>query len=777
MRAGWIAALPALMLVLAAAPDRAYAQQSSLRAAWSRNVTEYRGQSGRRVTVVCPPDGQVADVWGTDEYTDDSAVCSAAAHAGAITPAAGGVVTIVIGSGRSAFVGSSRNGVTSKDFGKWESSFTIAPSTDVGRVDWNTAAQGLTTQLAQPLTLECPANGAVRNVWGTDTYTDDSSICSAAVHAGVITSASGGRVTLQAAGAQQTFAGSSRNGVQSRDYESWPNAFRFAGTSAAAAPAASATAASAPVATASATTLATATSTRTLTPIAAIGTATASPTMTATPISATRTSGTTATQGTAIVPTGTVMTTAAPPTARGTSVGSSALPAIVAPTSVRAQPLHYRGTVMVSWDTMPGATGYQILTRLSNGSWAGAMPSGVNEYGPERSQGITRELASATPLTFAVVANYPQGSSVPSAPATVSIPRWYGTYRVSVLGFTVNRESKDDPFETDGKRDEVYLRAAAAERGPDGNQYGGVTQLQTLVHGDINTTEWRSATSPNRRVKAGTASVDGGLRTGDGFPSASPWQRTTSSNYTNTFPLKVWEGNLVQGYNTVQVAFNLWESDQRPGQSVPSYASFSPEATALSRAAPATARLQPTVAGQVLAGVIPGVVLAPTVGPLLVLSAPALVPTIAMIMAAEQLKPLLPVVPKVSTPLDGLNDALGLTAVQMAIPNALDGAKNALLMGTSNYINDVESNLSLAFNAKDHPIGMRKDPQGRLFAFPSMLTLSFENAESEALAGNGPAGKGPGIYAYTLTDQASDPATGMGGDGIYTVYVQVERVQ
>ena len=764
-------------LVLLAAP--ANAQQAALRADWARNATEYRGQAGRRVTVLCPPQGEVAEVWGTDEYTDDSAICSAAAHAGAVTPAAGGAVTIVIGAGRSAFSGSSRNGITTKSFGPYEGSFTIAPSSDVGRIDWSTSAQGLTTQLAQGLTLECPANGSAQQVWGSDTYTDDSSICTAAVHAGLITTTRGGRVTLQPVGAQQAFAASARNGVQTRDFGSWPNGFRFAGTTtatAATAPVASAAVATAPV-TAATTTLTTA-PTRTTTTGATPTTIAAAPTMETARVQSART--TTATGTTAatspIATSGAELTTAPTLGTRGTSV-ASALPAIVAPTNVRAQPLYYRGTVMVSWDTMPGATGYQIVARPANGVYTSAMPKGKTEYGPERSQGITMEIPTGTPILFAVVANYPQGSSSPSAPVTVTIPRWYGTYRVSVLGFTVDRETKDDPFETDGKRDEVYLRAAAAERGPDGNQYGGVTQLQTLVHGDINTTEWRSATHPNRRVKAGSASVDGGLRTGDGFPSASPWQRTTSSNYTNTFPLKVWQGNLVQGYNSVQVAFNLWESDQRPGQSVPSYSSFSPEATALSRAAPATARLQPTVAGQVLAGVVAGAVLAPTVGPLLVLSAPALVPTVAYAMMVDQLLPPLPVIPKVSTPLDGLNDALGLTALQLAIPNALDGAKNAVLMGASNYITDFESNLSLAFNAQDHPIGVRKDAQGRLFAIPSMLTLNFENAESEALAGNGPAGRGPGIYAYTLTDQASDPATGMGGNGIYTVYVQVERVQ
>ena len=762
------AACSAIAATLAASPFRADAQQSTLRAEWSRNATEFRGQNGRRVTMLCPAQGRPADVWGTDEYTDDSAVCSAAAHAGAITPAAGGAVTIVIAPGRSAYSGSSRNGVTSQSFGQFYGSYTIAPSSDVGRIDWSTAAQGLSGQL----TLECPANGTMQAVWGTDTYTDDSSICTAAVHAGLISTASGGRVTLQPVGAQQAFSGSTRNGVQTRDYAAWPTAFRFAGTTTAPAPTTSTSVASTPVATAtisSAPTTRATSTTASTTPTTTAVSSTIQPAPTTT--RATTTSGTTV--ATSPLATGAVLATTPPSTTRGESVMGS-LPAMVAPTNVRVQPLYYRGTVMVSWDTMPGATGYQIVSRPSNGVYSPAMPKGKTEYPPERSQGITMEIPTGTPILFAVVANYPQGSSPPSAPVTVTIPRWYGTYRVSILGFTVNRETKDDPFETDGKRDEVYLRAAAAERGPDGKQYGGLTQLQTLVHGDINTTEWRSG--PRRRIRAGSASVDGGLRTGDGFPSASPWQRSTSSNYTNTFPLEVWKGQLVQGYNTVQVAFSLWESDQRPGQDVPSYSTFSPEASALASAAPATARLEPTVAGKVLAGTVAGVVLAPALVPLLVLSAPALVPTVAAAMVLDDLMPQLPVVPKVTTPLDGFYDAVGITAVQMAIPNALDAAKNAVLMGASNYINDFESNLSMTFNVKDHPIGVRRDPQGRLYGIPSMLTLSFENAESEALAGNGPAGKGPGIYAYTLTDQASDPS-GMGGNGIYTVYVQVERVQ
>lgn len=64
-------------------------------------------------------------------------------------------------------------------------------------------------------------------VWGTDVYTDDSSICLAAVHAGAIGRA-GGRVRVLATRGRQSYPGSTRNGVTSQAYGRWPNAFSFA---------------------------------------------------------------------------------------------------------------------------------------------------------------------------------------------------------------------------------------------------------------------------------------------------------------------------------------------------------------------------------------------------------------------------------------------------------------------------------------------------------------------------------------------------------------------
>ena len=86
-----------------------------------------RGKNGQQFPYLCPAniDLNAKSVWGTDTYTDDTTICRAAVHAGKITQAGGGLVTIEIGPGLAAYTGSSRNGVTSKDWGKWEGSYSF----------------------------------------------------------------------------------------------------------------------------------------------------------------------------------------------------------------------------------------------------------------------------------------------------------------------------------------------------------------------------------------------------------------------------------------------------------------------------------------------------------------------------------------------------------------------------------------------------------------------------------------------------------------------------
>lgn len=95
---------------------------------WDLNAAQYRGEDGKRIAFLCPPDGEIGTVWGTDTYTDDSSVCSAAVHQGIINTIEGGRVVVEIGPGEESYEGSEANGVTSLDYGSWGGSFTFPPS-------------------------------------------------------------------------------------------------------------------------------------------------------------------------------------------------------------------------------------------------------------------------------------------------------------------------------------------------------------------------------------------------------------------------------------------------------------------------------------------------------------------------------------------------------------------------------------------------------------------------------------------------------------------------
>ncbi len=94
-------------------------------ATWVTTATSLRGQNGQPFAYLCPPNGAATSVWGTDVYTDDSSVCTAAVHAGLITFASGGPVVIEIRSGQPSYVGTARNGVVSSSYGGWSGSFVF----------------------------------------------------------------------------------------------------------------------------------------------------------------------------------------------------------------------------------------------------------------------------------------------------------------------------------------------------------------------------------------------------------------------------------------------------------------------------------------------------------------------------------------------------------------------------------------------------------------------------------------------------------------------------
>lgn len=84
------------------------------------------GNIGKRYSFVCPAGGQIgATVWGVGPYTDDSAICPAAVHAGLITTGKGGTVTFVVENGSASYAASTANGVTTNDYDSWPRQFSF----------------------------------------------------------------------------------------------------------------------------------------------------------------------------------------------------------------------------------------------------------------------------------------------------------------------------------------------------------------------------------------------------------------------------------------------------------------------------------------------------------------------------------------------------------------------------------------------------------------------------------------------------------------------------
>jgi len=72
--------------------------------------------------VVGNPQGAV---WGTEVYTSDSFLAAAAVHAGVLQTGQKGIVRVRVLPGQKSYQGSTANGVTSRDWGKWTVSFTV----------------------------------------------------------------------------------------------------------------------------------------------------------------------------------------------------------------------------------------------------------------------------------------------------------------------------------------------------------------------------------------------------------------------------------------------------------------------------------------------------------------------------------------------------------------------------------------------------------------------------------------------------------------------------
>ena len=149
-----------------------------------------------------------------------------------------------------------------------------------------------------------------------------------------------------------------------------------------------------------------------------------------------------------------------------------------------------------------------------------------------------------------------------------------GYYRVTVTGYTCNRQTADDPLQRDGVDDEVRIIAVTYELTATTDQaahplgfYLNPGVVASAVMGDTNNHPDRVQGGSGHNIFGG----NGGLHTGDSFPDETPWSpsplflRRRDVQLNQRPPMVVWQGGLYRGLSAVIIVPTIWEVDEQGG--------------------------------------------------------------------------------------------------------------------------------------------------------------------------------------------------------------------
>jgi hypothetical protein len=210
------------------------------------NLMEYSGRAGDRL-MFRVTGATTGVVWGTGPYTLDSALATAAVHAGAVKPGQTAIVTVDIVAPPPSFGGSEDNGVTSEAWGQFPAGAftvkagrggTVRRDTDERRIladqlrieRWiDFSGTRLEQRLPEGTVQTHRVTGRLTgSVWGSGPYTLDSNLGAAAVHAGILRPGETARVKIKVVAAPDSYHGSTAHGVTTLDFGVWPpGAFVF----------------------------------------------------------------------------------------------------------------------------------------------------------------------------------------------------------------------------------------------------------------------------------------------------------------------------------------------------------------------------------------------------------------------------------------------------------------------------------------------------------------------------------------------------------------------
>jgi beta-lactamase regulating signal transducer with metallopeptidase domain len=199
------------------------------------DLVGYRGKVGQHFyfDIVGSTSGTI---WGSGVYTDDSALATAAVHAGLLKDGERGVVRVTLLAGQDSYEGTTANGVTSQSYAQWEGSYRVDRGGAIADRSLSSSAQtadpGTLTSMRdhvdQSFVFQVTGT-AEGTIWGggDGVYTDDSPLATAAVHSGVLKPGETGAVRVTILPGRDSYEGSTQNGVKSLPYGVFSGSYRI----------------------------------------------------------------------------------------------------------------------------------------------------------------------------------------------------------------------------------------------------------------------------------------------------------------------------------------------------------------------------------------------------------------------------------------------------------------------------------------------------------------------------------------------------------------------
>jgi hypothetical protein len=170
-------------------------------------------------------------VYGTDFFVPGTFLAMAAVHSGVLKEGQRGVVKVTVLAGQQTYTATTRNGITSSAYGAYTVSFKVQRS-------YGLAMPSSAKVLADPGTLTAfrgqvgktflfEVTGTTdRAIAGTDIYSDDSALSTAAVHAGVLVNGQKDVVRVTILAGQDSYTGTLRNGITSGQSGAFPGSYK-----------------------------------------------------------------------------------------------------------------------------------------------------------------------------------------------------------------------------------------------------------------------------------------------------------------------------------------------------------------------------------------------------------------------------------------------------------------------------------------------------------------------------------------------------------------------